>query len=193
MQCCVCSTVNFQHLTIANYRYNRKRCLSCGIYSFSINIKLNKNKDTDHIKDADAACVLSYAIIMLNVDQHSPKVACKMTPEDFVRNLRGANSGEDFDRALLEQIFNNIHNNEIVLPEEHDGELREEALWKALVARSRLPTSQMTSVNDSPQFDAAIFSMLANPLKLSLAFVLEAADEKVSQCFAVLVGWWKSY
>ena len=138
--------------------------------------------DTECVRNADAACVLAYAIIMLNVDQHSPKVAKKMTMHDFVRNLRGSNEGEDFARPFLERIFKNISSSEIVLPEEHEGELREEALWRALVVRSRLATSRMTHVNGTSRFDAAIFRMLAGPLQAALAHFLKTAKEKVCVC-----------
>ena len=38
----------------------------------------------------DAILVLAFAIVMLNVDLHSPNVKHRMTQQDFIRNLQGA-------------------------------------------------------------------------------------------------------
>lgn len=42
------------------------------------------------VANRDVAFVLSYAIIMLNVDQHNPKNKTKMKLKDFLRQQRGA-------------------------------------------------------------------------------------------------------
>lgn len=76
------------------------------------------------MKNTDAAFILSYAIILLNVDQHNPKNKRPMTLKDFLRNQRGLNEKEDFPREFLERIYNNIKSREIVMPDEHDGELK---------------------------------------------------------------------
>lgn len=68
------------------------------------------------IASKDAVYVLSYAVIMLNTDQHNPQVKVRpvsngfrvpadeqkrMTIDDFKRNLRGVNEGKDFDFEYL--------------------------------------------------------------------------------------------
>lgn len=79
----------------------------------------------DHIvKNPDAAFILSYAIILLNVDQHNPKNKRPMTIKDFLRNQRKLNDKEDFPPEFLERIYNNIRSREIVMPDEHVGELK---------------------------------------------------------------------
>jgi brefeldin A-resistance guanine nucleotide exchange factor 1 len=78
----------------------------------------------DTVKNTDAAFILSYAIILLNVDQHNPKNKRPMTLKDFLRNQRGLNEKEDFPHEFLERIYNNIKSREIVMPDEHDGELK---------------------------------------------------------------------
>ncbi|UYV77974.1 GBF1 [Cordylochernes scorpioides] len=60
----------------------------------------------------DAAFTLAYAIIMLNVDQHNHNVKKQnipMTAEDFKKNLKKVNGGEDFDEEMLEEIYNSIN------------------------------------------------------------------------------------
>lgn len=61
--------------------------------------------------DTDAAFSLSYAIIMLNVDQHNnnaKRLNIPMTAEDFAKNLRGVNGKAHFDQDMLVAIFNAI-------------------------------------------------------------------------------------
>lgn len=61
--------------------------------------------------NADAAFTLAYAVIMLNVDQHNynvKKQSIPMTPEQFKRNLKGVNSGQDFDVEMLDDIYESI-------------------------------------------------------------------------------------
>lgn len=82
---------------------------------------LSDNPST--FEEADSAYVLSYSIIMLNTDQHSEQVKKRMTLEEFVKNNRGIDNGKDVDIALLEFIFNDIRDNEIVLKDEQDAAL----------------------------------------------------------------------
>ncbi|XP_074594838.1 sec7 domain-containing protein garz [Brevipalpus obovatus] len=87
----------------------------------------------------DAAYSLAYAIIMLHTHQHNPsakKDLGPMTCEQFIRNLRGMNGGQDYDPNLLKEIYLEINTNEIVLPFEQHGVVRENYLWKCLLRRS---------------------------------------------------------
>ena len=59
----------------------------------------------DSVADADSAYVLSYSIIMLNTDQHNAQVKNKMTLEQFIRNNRGTNGGNDWPAEVLVNIF----------------------------------------------------------------------------------------
>lgn len=55
--------------------------------------------------------MLSYAIIMLNTDQHNQNVRKQnipMTLEDFKKNLKGTDGGQDFDEDLLDAIYFSI-------------------------------------------------------------------------------------
>lgn len=87
----------------------------------------------------DAAYTLSYAIIMLNVDQHNINVKRQtpsMTCKQFINNLRQVNGGKDFDPKMLTQIYEAIKTKEIVMPAEHHGILRDKYLWKCLLGKS---------------------------------------------------------
>lgn len=80
--------------------------------------------------NADTAYVLSYSVIMLNVDQHSKKMkGPRMTPEDFIKNNRGINDNADLPEDYLRGIYDEIAHNEIVLNTEQEA-----AADKGLVA-----------------------------------------------------------
>lgn len=51
----------------------------------------------------DTVYILSFAIIMLNTDLHSPNIkpSRKMKLEDFVKNLRGIDAGFDINRFFV--------------------------------------------------------------------------------------------
>ncbi|KAI8439140.1 hypothetical protein MSG28_012998 [Choristoneura fumiferana] len=88
--------------------------------------------------NTDAAFRLAYAVIMLNMDQHNhnaKKLNVPMTAEDFVRNLRGCNGSGDFDQPMLEAIFHSIKNEEMVMPAERVGPVRDAYLWRVLQRR----------------------------------------------------------
>ena len=71
--------------------------------------------------NADTAYVLAYSVVMLNTDQHSIKIKGKrMTPEDFIKNNRGINDGQDLPPEYLTSIYEEIASNEIVLSSERD-------------------------------------------------------------------------
>jgi brefeldin A-inhibited guanine nucleotide-exchange protein len=72
--------------------------------------------------NADTAYVLSYSVIMLNVDQHSKKMkGARMTPEDFIKNNRGINDNSDLPEDYLRGIYDEIAHNEIVLETEQEA------------------------------------------------------------------------
>ena len=81
----------------------------------------HNSKNAAEIKSSDAVHVLSFSIIMLNTDLHSPNLkVCyylchhrfppfillqkRMTLEDYQRNLRGVNEKTDFSPEFLVRI-----------------------------------------------------------------------------------------
>lgn len=87
------------------------------------------------LRNSDEALSLAYAIIMLNVDQHSKKVK-PMTSDEFDKNLLGPKSDRIYDRKLIDQIYQSIRDNEIILPDEQIGEVRRRYLWKCVMVKS---------------------------------------------------------
>ena len=73
----------------------------------------NRNTEFCPFQHEDTVHLLAYAAIMLNTDLHranmdKKKSAKKMTKSEFVKNLRGADQGQDIDTAYLERIYDNI-------------------------------------------------------------------------------------
>ncbi|OQR97144.1 brefeldin A-inhibited guanine nucleotide-exchange protein [Achlya hypogyna] len=65
---------------------------------------------------SDTIMILAYSIIMLNTDLHNPQVKKnKMSKEQFVKNNRGIDNGNDVAKALLEDIYDDILANPIQL------------------------------------------------------------------------------
>ncbi|KAK9475476.1 uncharacterized protein V1510DRAFT_409312 [Dipodascopsis tothii] len=77
----------------------------------------------DIFANADTAYVLAYSVIMLNTDLHSPQVKNRMTKDDFFKNNKGINDNADLPSELLNEIYDEILTNEIILKSEHEAAL----------------------------------------------------------------------
>ncbi|CAG0889691.1 unnamed protein product [Darwinula stevensoni] len=73
------------------------------------------------LRSPDTVFVLAFAIIMLNTDLHSPNIMPqkKMKLEDFIRNLRGIDDGEDIDPNMLKGIYERIKGGEFKPASDH--------------------------------------------------------------------------
>ena len=134
----------------------------------------------DGIADKDAVYVLTYAIIMLNTDQHNPNVKAqkRMTYEDFSKNLRGVNGGQDFAPEYLRGIFDSIRDNEIILPDEHDNKRAFDYAWKELQLNVEF-ASPLVGCEDNA-FDSDMFATTWKPVVATLAYVfMSASDDAV--------------
>ncbi|XP_025416459.1 Golgi-specific brefeldin A-resistance guanine nucleotide exchange factor 1 isoform X2 [Sipha flava] len=130
--------------------------------------------------NAECAFLLAYAIIMLNVDQHNQNVRRidqPMTPDAFKRNLKKLNGGEDFDQAMLEEIYKDIKAKEIVMPAEHSGAVLENYLWKVLLRRA---SSKDGSYIQAPSgvFDHELFSICWGPTLAALSFIFDKSNHQ---------------
>lgn len=73
-------------------------------------------------RNSDAVLVLAFSLVLLNTDRHKSTVKTKMTCEEFVRNNRGGNDGQDFPRDFLEELFRHIERRAIRIPPAHPAE-----------------------------------------------------------------------
>jgi brefeldin A-resistance guanine nucleotide exchange factor 1 len=132
------------------------------------------------IADKDAIYVLTYAIIMLNTDQHNPNIKAqnRMTYANFARNLRGVNGGQDFAPQYLQDIFDSIQSNEIILPDEHDNKHAFDYAWKELLLKTE-SAGNLTICNTNV-FDADMFAATWRPVVATLSYVfMSASDDAV--------------
>lgn len=138
------------------------------------------NSTPEGVADKDAVYILTYAIIMLNTDQHSPKVKTqnRMSYDQFAKNLRGVNGNGDFAPDYLQGIYNSIKNNEIILPDEHDNKQAFDYAWKELLLNSK-PGGELV-ICDTNVFDADMFGATWKPVVATLAYVfMSASDDTV--------------
>jgi len=119
------------------------------------------------IKSEDAVYVLSYSVIMLNTDLHNPQNKNRMTVEQYRRNLRGVNDNSDFEEEYLSSIYDSIRRREIVMPEEHVGQLGFEYTWKELLRRSRKSGDLLSAM--TTKFDQAMFEVSWRPIMACIA------------------------
>uniref|UniRef100_A0A2M4A2P8 Putative pattern-formation protein/guanine nucleotide exchange factor n=1 Tax=Anopheles triannulatus TaxID=58253 RepID=A0A2M4A2P8_9DIPT len=125
--------------------------------------------------NTDAAFRLAYAVIMLNMDQHNhnaKRLNVPMTVEDFQRNLRGLNGNSDFDQEMLTKIYHSIRNEEIIMPAEQTGLVRENYLWKVLLRRGTTKDGVFRHVF-GPQHDRELYRVIQGSTLAALSFVFD--------------------
>ncbi|CAB75411.1 ArfGEF [Schizosaccharomyces pombe] len=131
----------------------------------------------DSMSSKDAAFVLSYSIIMLNTDQHNPNIKSqrRMTLDDFCRNVRGVNDGQDFDRNFLSEIYKAIKENEIIVAEEHDTELSFLYIWSKL--QQSVKITEPFKRSSSNVHDKIVFLEVWKSIMAALIYVFSTATE----------------
>ncbi|XP_035519050.1 Golgi-specific brefeldin A-resistance guanine nucleotide exchange factor 1 isoform X3 [Morone saxatilis] len=132
----------------------------------------------------DAGFALAYAVIMLNTDQHNHNVRKQnipMTVEQFKKNLKGVNGNKDFDQDMLEDIYTAIKSEEIVMPDEQTGLVKENYVWSVLLHRGATPEGIFLHL-PAGSFDHALFSMTWGPTIAALSYVFDKSlDDNIIQ------------
>ncbi|KAJ3392024.1 GDP/GTP exchange factor for ARF [Entophlyctis sp. JEL0112] len=137
-----------------------------------------------HIADQSSAFVLAFSIILLNTDQHNPQVRRRMTPEDFQKNNRGCNNGKDFDAEYLKAIYDAIKHNEIVMPEEHEGDLGFNYTWRELMKRSE--TASPLMISPKGVFSKDMFAAVCDPTVAAISYAFDSAEDSLTLQKAVV-------
>nr|XP_029496594.1 Golgi-specific brefeldin A-resistance guanine nucleotide exchange factor 1-like isoform X1 [Oncorhynchus nerka] len=132
----------------------------------------------------DAGFALAYAVIMLNTDQHNNNVRKQnipMTIEQFKKNLKGVNGNTDFDQDMLEDIYNAIKNEEIVMPDEQSGLVKENYVWNVLLHRGATSEGVFLHV-PAGSYDHDLFTMTWGPTIAALSYVFDKSlDDTIIQ------------
>ncbi|KAM5142238.1 Golgi-specific brefeldin A-resistance guanine nucleotide exchange factor 1 isoform 2-T2 [Mantella aurantiaca] len=130
--------------------------------------------------NSDGCFALAYAVIMLNTDQHNHNVRKQnvpMTLEEFRKNLKGVNGGKDFDQDMLEDIYHAVKNEEIVMPEEQTGLVKENYMWNVLLHRGATPEGIFLHVTPG-SYDHDLFTMTWGPTIAALSYVFDKSMEE---------------
>ncbi|XP_032397828.1 Golgi-specific brefeldin A-resistance guanine nucleotide exchange factor 1 isoform X2 [Etheostoma spectabile] len=132
----------------------------------------------------DAGFALAYAVIMLNTDQHNHNVRKQnipMTIEQFKKNLKGVNGNKDFDQDMLEDIYNAIKNEEIVMPDEQTGLVKDNYVWSVLLHRGATPEGVFLHL-PAGSYDHDLFTMTWGPTIAALSYVFDKSlDDNIIQ------------
>ncbi|XP_077350536.1 Golgi-specific brefeldin A-resistance guanine nucleotide exchange factor 1 isoform X2 [Festucalex cinctus] len=132
----------------------------------------------------DAGFALAYAVIMLNTDQHNHNVRKQnipMTVEQFKKNLKGVNGNQDFNQDMLEDIYNAIKTDEIVMPDEQTGLVKENYVWSVLLHRGATPEGIFLHLPPG-SYDHDLFTMTWGPTIAALSYVFDKSlDDNILQ------------
>ncbi|KAL7132787.1 hypothetical protein ABFS83_12G097400 [Erythranthe nasuta] len=129
------------------------------------------------LANRDAALLLSYSLIMLNTDQHNVQVKKKMTEEDFIRNNRHINGGNDLPRDFLSELYYSICKNEIRTTPEQGAGFAEmtPSRWIDLMHKSRKTSPYI--VSDSRAYlDHDMFAIMSGPTIAAISVVFDHAE-----------------
>ena len=90
------------------------QCIDRIMESFSKEL-YRQQGETSFFKSADAVFVLAFSTIMLNTDLHNPMIKHenRMTLEQFIKNNRGINDGEDLPEDFLVKLYEQIKSKQI--------------------------------------------------------------------------------
>eukprot|EP00123_Amoebidium_parasiticum_P018334 comp24173_c0_seq5/m.44182 comp24173_c0_seq5/g.44182 ORF comp24173_c0_seq5/g.44182 comp24173_c0_seq5/m.44182 type:complete len:1700 (-) comp24173_c0_seq5:573-5672(-) len=142
------------------------------------------NPKNEAFENADTAYVLAYSIIMLTTDLHSAHVLKKMTVDEFVKNNRGINDGNDLPREFLVAIYEDIKANEIRVKDDRSGAQPQTAYSDAQLLsepmRRQIFHQEMASRLNAAQ------ATLSDKAKASSQFVISSNPLHVRPMFAAV-------
>ncbi|KAK2978246.1 hypothetical protein RJ640_024279 [Escallonia rubra] len=136
----------------------------------------------------DSAFILCYSVIMLNTDQHNPQVKKKMTEEDFIRNNRAINGGNDLPREYLSELFRSISTNAItVFDESATPTEMNPSRWIQLINQAK-HMNPFVLCDFDRRLGRDMFASVAGPLVATLSAIFEHADEEeiLHECIEAL-------
>ncbi|XP_051945583.1 Golgi-specific brefeldin A-resistance guanine nucleotide exchange factor 1-like isoform X5 [Xyrauchen texanus] len=90
----------------------------------------------------------------------------------FKKNLKGVNGVNDLDQDMLEDIYNAIKNEEIVMPDEQTGLVKENYVWSVLLRRGATSEGIFVHVPGS-SYDRDLFTMTWGPTIAALSYVFD--------------------
>ncbi|KAL3813403.1 hypothetical protein ACJIZ3_014671 [Penstemon smallii] len=131
------------------------------------------------LANKDAALLLSYSIIMLNTDQHNAQVKKKMSEEDFIRNNRKINGGNDLPRDFLSELYHSICENEIRMVPDQGVSVAalSRSHWIGLTHKAK-QTSPFIVSDSGSHLDYDMFAILSGPTIAAISVVFDHAEQE---------------
>lgn len=137
----------------------------------------DKYDSTGVLKNADATYVLSFSVVMLNTDQHNDSIRKKMTLDDFLRNCRGINDGEDLPKWFLADIFNSIAAVEIRMSDEVGIGALTDLLWDEKVKRLLSGRRELPTFDGSLELEEELFLLAWEPAVAAANSIMNEAGD----------------
>lgn len=132
------------------------RFYECAAYSWSV------------FKSSDAIFILSFSTIMLNTDLHNPCMddAKRMTVDQFIRNNRGINDGENLPEDFLRDLYYRIKSDEIRLQRDFNDVRSVDFNIINPEGAQQQWEGMLSNASQTPFFAASIFLESAFPHKV---------------------------
>jgi len=86
------------------------------------------------------------------------------------------NNNENFDDGMLTEIYNAIKSDEIIMPTEQTGLIRESYLWKLMLKRSITKTGEKFLHVPTGSYNHEIFTLIWGQTMAALSFVFEKSN-----------------
>ncbi|CAH1426379.1 unnamed protein product [Lactuca virosa] len=126
----------------------------------------------------DAVFILCYSVIMLNTDQHNPQVKKKMTEDEFIRNNRAINGGNDLPREYLSDLFQSIASKAITIFGQTGSPIEmNPSRWIQLINKSNLILPYIKCGFDR-RIGRDMFAVIAGPSVATLSAIFEHAEDE---------------
>ncbi|KAI3814562.1 hypothetical protein L1987_14202 [Smallanthus sonchifolius] len=132
----------------------------------------------------DAVFILCYSVIMLNTDQHNPQVKKKMTEDEFIRNNRAINGGQDLPREILSDLFQSIATKAITIFGQNGSVIEmNPSRWIQIMNKSKLIQPYITCDFDS-RIGRDMFAAIAGPTVATLSAIFEHTEDEdiINEC-----------
>ncbi|CAI2349165.1 unnamed protein product [Caenorhabditis sp. 36 PRJEB53466] len=116
----------------------------------------------------------------LCVDQHNPQAKRNqppMTVDCFRRNLSGTNGTKDFEPEMPAEMYHAIKTEEIVMPAEQKGTVKDDYMWKVLLRRGE--TSEGSFFHAPTGWnDHDLFAVCWGPAVAALSYVFDKSEHE---------------
>lgn len=102
-----------------------------------------------------------------------------MTEDDFIKNLRKINDGQDLPRPMLSELYHSIVRDEIRISYDSGAGVAEmtHSRWIDLIRRSMLTTPYIIC-DERPLLDHDMFPVLSGPSIAAISVVFDHAEDE---------------